>query len=121
TSGGSTPLYSGSPLVAADSTIRYGWLPSAIASSTPVTTTVCGELQFALVNTSCEIAIVPSVRSLDATGIVTSAVGCDSKTTVNCAVPPASVVIRPLVGETRMPPDSSSRFVHDTSAGSSPA
>ena len=41
--------------------------------------------------------------SLSCRPIVTSAVGCASSTTVNVAVPPASVVTRPLVGVTVIP------------------
>ena len=41
--------------------------------------------------------------SLELRPIVTSATGRDVSTTVNVAVPPASVVVRPLVGVTVMP------------------
>ena len=52
--------------------------------------------------------------------IVTSAVGCELSTTVNVAVPPASVVIRPEVGVTVMPAVSLSVLVTATSAASRP-
>ena len=45
---------------------------------------------------------LPSCRSSSG-AIVTSAVGCVVSTTVNVAVPPASVVVRPVVGVTVMP------------------
>src|SRR5215467_12160513 len=72
--------------------------PSITASSTPVTVTVCGTLQFAAVNVRLAAATVPSVVSLEATGITTSAVGWLFKTTTNDARPPASLVTRPEVG-----------------------
>ena len=43
---------------------------------------------------------MPSVVSLDDRPIITSAVGCELSTTVNVAVPPDSVVVRPVVGVT---------------------
>ena len=58
---------------------------------------------------------VPSVVSFELTPIVTSAVGCEFSTTVNVAVPPASVVVRPDVGVTVMPAVSLSVLVTDTS------
>ncbi len=58
---------------------------------------------------------VPSVASLDEMPTVTSAVGSASSTTVNVAVPPASVVL-PLIVETVMPDASLSVFVTVTSA-----
>ena len=50
-------------------------MPSAIASSTPVTVTVCAAFQFAVVNVNDVGDTVPSPVSLDDTPIVTSAVG----------------------------------------------
>ena len=64
---------------------------------------------------------VPSLVSLDERLIVTPAAGCVSRTTVNVALPPASVVSRPEVGLTVIPATSSSVLVTETSAGSSPA
>ncbi len=46
---------------------------------------------------------------------MTSAVGWASRTTVNVAVPPASVVVSPLVGVTVIPETSLSVFVTLTS------
>ena len=63
---------------------------------------------------------VPSVVSLELSPIVTSAVGCASSTTVNVAVPPASVVVSPLVGVTVMPDVSLSVFVTLTSLAFDP-
>jgi len=48
--------------------------------------------------------------------MVTPAVGCDVKTTVNVAVPPASVVVNPAIGLTVMPEPSLSVLVAATSA-----
>ena len=63
---------------------------------------------------------VPSVVSLELRPIVTSAVGCASRTTVNVAVPPASVVVSPLVGVTVMPDVSLSVLVTLTSLAFDP-
>jgi len=63
---------------------------------------------------------VPSDGSELASPTVTSAVGAALSTTVNVAVPPASVVVSPLVGLTVMPAVSSSVLVTETSAGSTP-
>ena len=63
---------------------------------------------------------MPSVVSLELSPIVTSAVGCELSTTVNVAVPPASVVVRPEVGVTVMPTVSLSVLVTATSVGSIP-
>ena len=62
---------------------------------------------------------VPSVASLELTPIVTSAVGCEFRTIVNVAVPPASVVVRPDVGVTVMPAVSLSVLVTNTLLASS--
>ena len=67
-----------------------------------------------------EADAVPSVESLLNTAIVTSAEGCESSTTVNVAIPPASVVIRPAAGVTVTPTVSFSAFVTETSAGKTP-
>ena len=58
---------------------------------------------------------VPSLVSSDESEIVTSAVGSVSRTTSKSSVPPASVVVRPLVGTTVMPATSSSTVVAATS------
>ena len=83
-------------------TIEYAMSPSSTASSTPVTVTVWGISQLALVKVRLDGPTVPSVVSLELRPIVTSAIGRDVSTTVNVAVPPASVVVRPLVGVTVM-------------------
>src|SRR5437773_765065 len=78
-------------------------LPSWTRSSTPVTVTVRAVFQFAVVNVSDTGDTVPSVRSFDDNPTVTFAVGWVSRTTVNVAVPPASVVVSPEVGLTVIP------------------
>src|SRR2546427_654271 len=75
-------------------------LPSWTRSSTPVTVTVCATFQFAVVNVSEAGDTVPSVRSELVNPTVTFAVGWLVRTTVNVAVPPASVVASPDVGLT---------------------
>ena len=62
--------------------------------------TVCGTFQLALVNVRLAGLTVPSVGLLELSAMVTSAVGCEFSTTVKCAVPPASVVVRPEIGVT---------------------
>src|ERR1043166_2422032 len=99
----------------------YGRSPSCTASSTPVTVTVWGVLQSAAVNVRLAGAAGASAASLEPTATATSAVGWLVSTTVNVAVPPASVVTSPVVGETVMPAASSSVFDTLTSAGSCPA
>ena len=59
--------------------------------------------QLAGVNVSDAGATVPSVVSLLDRAIITSALGWVSSTTVKSAVPPASVVIKPMIGVTVMP------------------
>ena len=73
-------------------------MPSAIESSTPVTVTVWGVFQLALVKVKLDLSTVPSVVLLLVNGMVTSAVGCVFNLTVNAAVPPASVVVKGVVG-----------------------
>ena len=68
-------------------------------SLTPVTVTVCGVFQLALVNVKVDGAAVASLVSADETENTTSVDGCTSKTTVNVSVEPFS----PTVVE---PPDS---------------
>ena len=88
--------------------------PSSTASLTPVTVTVCGTFQLAGVNVRLDWLIVPSVVSVELSAIVTSAAGCDVRTIVYVAVPPASVVVRPEVGVTVMPVTSLSALVTRT-------
>ena len=74
-------------------------VPSSTASSTPVTVTVCAVFQLPVVKVRVVEAAGapppadtrPSVVSRLVTVTVTAAVGCDRSTTVNVAVPPASV------------------------------
>ncbi len=73
------------------------------------------------VNVSEAGPTVPSAVLLLLSAIVTSAVGCDLRLTVNVAVPPPSVVVRPLVGLTSTPALSLSVFVTDTSCSNSVA
>ena len=84
----------------------------------PVTVAVCGTFQFAVVNVKPAGLTLPSVGSLLESPIVTSAVGWLASSTVNVAVPPASVVTRPVVGLTSMPTPSLSVFEALTFAGS---
>ncbi len=85
-----------------------------------MTVTVCAVLQLAAVKVRLAGETVPSPVSLLTIGSVTLAVGWLVNTTVKLAVPPASVVIRPLVGLTVMSALSSSTLVTSTSAGSRP-
>ena len=85
-----------------------------------MTTTAWATLQSAGVNVRLEVETVPSVASLEPTGITTFAVGWLVRATVNVAWPPASVVTRPDAGRTEIPATSSSAFVAETSAGSRP-
>ena len=91
-----------------------------MSSFWPVTVTVWGVLQFAAVKVKLVGAAVPSPGSLELSAIVTLAVGCVFSTTVNVAVPPASLVTRPEVGVTVIPAVSLSVFVTETSAGFRP-
>ena len=93
--------------------------PSTTASLTPVTVTVCGTFQLTFVKVRLAGLTVPSAALLELSAIVTSAVGWLVSTTVNVAVPPASVV-GPEIGETVMPAMSLSVFVTVTSAASRP-
>ena len=95
--------------------------PSSWKSLTPVTVTVCGVFQFALVKVRLAgLDRRPRAVLLELSPIVTSAVGCEFRTTVNVAVPPASVVVSPDVGVTVMPAVSLSVLVTETSLALSP-
>ncbi len=61
-----------------------------------MTVTVCGVSQFAAVKVTLAGETTPSVVSLDASGIVTSAVGCDVRTIVNATDSPDSDVKTPV-------------------------
>src|SRR5258706_11622744 len=89
-------------------------LPSTIGSSTPVTVTVCVTFQFAVVNVTLAGATVLSVSSDLVNPTVTFAVGWLVRTTVNVAVPPASVVVSPAIGFTVIPATSLSEIGTDT-------
>src|SRR4051794_36930038 len=89
--------------------------PSSTKSSTPVTGIVRGVLQLAGGKGTLASDGVASSVLLLLSGIVTLAVGWLSSTMVNDAVPPASVVTNPLVGETLMPAVSLSVLVTLTS------
>ena len=82
--------------------------------------TVCGVFQLSLVKVTLAWLTVPSVVSDEISPSVTLAVGRAVSTTVNVAVPPASVVIRPEVGVSVKPAVSSSVLVTDTSLALSP-
>jgi len=95
--------------------------PSSNASLTPVMVMVCGTFQFTVVNVTLPALTVPSVVSVELSPIVTSAVGWAFNTTVNVAVPPASVVTSPDVGTTVIPAVSSLVLVTETSLAFRPA
>ena len=78
--------------------------------------TVCAVFQFVDVNVTLAGLTAPSVTSSELSAMLTSALGCDVSLTVNVAVPPASVVVRPDVGLTVTPAASSSVLVTATSA-----
>ena len=103
-------------LTAAAVTIVYGTVPSTTVSSAPVTVIVCGVCQLSAVNETFAGAGVPSSGFELESAIVTLAVGFASSTMVNVAVPPASVVVSPLVGVTVTPTLSLSVLVAATSA-----
>ena len=71
-------------------------------------------------NVTLDGLTVPSATFELERPIETFAVGWDVSTMVNVAVPPASVVVSPLVGVTVNPAASLSVFVTDTSAGFRP-
>ncbi|WP_254033679.1 hypothetical protein [Planktothrix agardhii] len=82
--------------------------------------TVCATFQLADVKVKLVLSTVPSAVLLLVNGMVTSAVGWLFKTTVNVAFPPASVVVKPVVGVTVMPFVSLSLLVTATSATATP-
>src|SRR5574341_371864 len=71
-------------------------------------------LQFPGVNSTDDTAIVPSAVLLLESPTVTSDDGCEVRTMLKDAWPPASVVVRPPVGATEIPAVSSSRLVANT-------
>src|SRR3954470_15536163 len=98
----------------------YATLPSSTESFTPVTVIVRGVFQFAVVNVTLLTDGVPSPVLLLLSGTTTLLLGWLSRTIVNVAVPPASVVDKPDVGLTVMPAVSLSMLVTDTSAALRP-
>jgi hypothetical protein len=74
--------------------------PSTCTSSTPVTVTVCAKAQLSAENITDDVEIVPQSFLLLATATVTSEPGLASSTTVNVAIPPDSVVNKPMAGAT---------------------
>jgi len=75
------------------------------------------------VNTRLVGETLPSVASILLKFIVTSALGMVSNETVNVAVPPFSLVVKPLIGLTVMPAGmntSLSVFIIVTSSGLMP-
>ena len=68
-----------------------------------MTVTVCAVLQLAGVKVRLVGETVPSVVSLLDRSMLTLALGWVPSTTVKVALPPASVVTRPLLGLTVMP------------------
>ena len=85
-----------------------------------MTVTVCGVFQLAVVKVTDAGLTVPSVVSLELSPTVTLAVGCEARTTVKVAVPPASVVVSPEVGVTVMPAASLSVLLTTTSSAFTP-
>ena len=95
-------------------------LPSTMASSTPVTVTLWATFQLAAVKVREAVERVPSVVSELLRPMVTSAVGCELRTTEKEAVPPFSVVTSPAVGVTVMPAVSLSLLMRLTSSALKP-
>ena len=62
-----------------------------MASSTPVTVTVCAVFQSVAVKVSDDGDALPSLVSPLVAATVTAAEGCVTSATVNVAVPPSSV------------------------------
>src|SRR5690349_20355448 len=100
------PSYVGSALSAVPRTTEYATSPSAITSGKPVTTTTTGPKRTG-VNSSCVTLVTPSVGSLDVTGTITLRPGSELSPTVNIAVPPLSLVVSPMIGDTTIPTTSS--------------
>ena len=86
-----------------------------------MTVTNCGALQLVGVKVKLETFKVPSEVSLLLRPMVTSAVGCELSTMEKESCPPASVVVKPLVGLTVIPALSSSTLITETLAGSMPS
>src|SRR5262245_56776083 len=95
--------------------IWYAWSPSIRKSSAPCTLTTCGIDQSAAVNNRLAGAGTPSPAGEPESAIVTGAVGAASRTTLNEALSPASLVTRPAVGVTTMPAASRDRNAAENS------
>src|SRR6187431_2496032 len=91
--------------------------PSSTASLTPVTGTVCAMFQVVAVKVSEAGDTVASAMFDDASGTVTSPVGCEVSTIVKVAVEPAASVTTSGPPETVTPAVSSSMVVTLTGAG----
>ena len=89
-------------------------------SSTPVTVIVCAMFQLAVVNV-IEVALaIPSAGLVVLRLIVTFAVGCVFSITLNCVVPPASVVNNGESGVIVTPALSLSVLINETSVTARP-
>ena len=86
-------------------------VPSMRLSSTPVTVTVCGVSQFALVNVRVLVTVASPV-SLEVISKTTSDVGRPDRTIVNVSVVPVSAtLVDPLLSAIVNPAESSSVVV----------
>src|SRR6186713_2797034 len=94
--------------------------PSSTASSTPVTVTVCAIFQVVAVKVSEAGDTVASAIFDDASGTVTSSVGCEVSTIVKVADGPAASVTTSGPPETVIPAVSSSVVVTPTAGGVKP-
>ena len=94
---GTSRSYFGSALVDV-AVILYVMSSSSIASSTPVTVTLCGVFQLAGVKTIEPALRVPSLVALLARFMVTVAVGWLVSATLKLSVLPDSLVTSPLLG-----------------------
>src|SRR5438552_18016094 len=94
--------------------------PSCTWSSTPVTVTVCGAFQLAAVNVRVDALTMPSVASLEATGITTSAVGWLFRTTENRSEERRVGKERRAGGATERPATSGAGFLRAKWAASRP-
>jgi hypothetical protein len=95
-SAGSSPPYTGSALEAVPRTTEYGTWPSTTKPSTLAMVTVWGTYQLPGVKVRVAVETVPSVVSLELTGMVTAAAGLVVSTTRNAAPELPSVVTRPV-------------------------
>src|SRR5947207_15469591 len=108
----------GSELAAAPSVMLYGISQSWTASWSRVTVSVWAMFQSAAVNVRLEAETVPSVASLEATGMTTSAVGWLVSTTLNLRSEERRVGNERTAGGTSIPEATTSVFMTATSAGS---